>query len=138
MQDKPTVVCGDSQSPAFNRPPDAANIAAERDFLLARATAGPDAAWIGTSSNALVLAAIHETGMPPSGQWPRDKGDLGRCEETLSRAPEHLKDMMRPIVERWQRHVSEGGLYCRDCDNSIGHWNTRDGLCPACYEASSS
>lgn len=107
---------------------------AERDFLLARLT-NPGSEWIGQSSNALTIAAMTGRGMPPSNHWPSDKWDLGRCEVTLARAPEHLKDAMRPIIARWARHVAEGGLYCRGCDNSIGHHSIRNELCGGCRNA---
>lgn len=109
----------------------AAELVAERDFLLARVPG--DASWVGLSSQALVMAAINGDPMPSSFDWPSDEHDLARCEATLRRAPAHLQVILRPWVERYRRHVSEGGLYCRGCDNSIGHNATTRELCRSCW-----
>lgn len=109
--------------------------AAERDFLLARMEHG-DHTWVGISSNAMV---VHVTAarrhLPDPHLWPRDAADLARCQATYDRAPAHLQPAMAPILARWRRHIAEGALYCRGCDNSIGHWSTRNNLCAECYDA---
>jgi hypothetical protein len=53
---------------------------------------------------------------------------------TYERAPDHLKPRMLVTLERFRRHIAEGGLYCRGCDNSIGHWSLQGGLCERCWE----
>lgn len=106
---------------------------AERDFLLDRLV-NKDSSWVGLSSNAMLAQVL--TGGDYASWWPFDAGDLGRCEETYRRAPEHLKPAMLPILERFRRHVADGGLHCRGCDTS-GHNHTRHNLCDECYGASS-
>lgn len=106
-------------------------IAAEHAFLLDRHLHG-DHTWVGASSDAMLSQAL--TGADEAMYWPSDNADLNRCEETYRRAPEHLQARMLPTLERFRRHVAEGGLYCRGCDNSIGHWSTFHGFCPKCQE----
>lgn len=111
-------------------------VASERNFLLERHLYG-DHTWVGRSSTAMVTHIMSGAVglLPDPHDWPSDRWDLGRCEETLRRAPDHMKPAMAIMVERFRRHISEGGLYCRGCDNSIGHSYTRDNLCAKCDEA---
>jgi hypothetical protein len=104
-------------------------VAAERNFLLERSLHG-DHTWVGRSSTAMVHQAINGDREPHD--WPMDQHDLNRCEETYKRAPIHLKPAMLETLKRFRRHIEEGGLYCRGCDNSKEHWSTRYGLCPDC------
>lgn len=80
------------------------------NFLLARLRARSDHRWIGSSSDALVVAAL--TGEPPSDR-PFDGWDLGRCLVTLAVAPPSLAERMEPIVARWtdemEREKAESG-----------------------------
>jgi hypothetical protein len=105
------------------------------DFLLERQLK-PDHTWVGASSNAMLEQAL--TGTEDPATWPMDMGDLDRCEETYRRAPAYLQALMLPTLERFRRHVAEGGLYCKGCDNSIGHRSTRNGLCSKCWETAPS
>lgn len=90
----------------------AAELQAERDFLLLRLV-GSSADWVGISSNAMLCAAI--TGDRVSGSdFPRDKGDLGRCEETYRRAPDHLKPAIAPILAGFRLLVAERPWRGRD------------------------
>lgn len=106
-------------------------VEAERNFLLARMQHG-DHTWVGRSSDAMVMQAINGTEEPTD--WPFDKWDLARCEETYRRAPAHLKERMLHTLERFRRHIAEGGLYCKGCDNSKGHHYTIRGYCQGCAE----
>lgn len=85
---------------------------ADANFLLARLRAG-DFRWVGTSSAALVVAAM--TGAEPAWE-PSDGWDLGRCMVTRAVAPEHLHAAMDEIIERWtaamrERKASSGSPY---------------------------
>lgn len=102
---------------------------AERNFLLDRMQNG-DHTWVGISSDAMVMQVI--TGAEEPARWPSDVWDLARCEETYKRAPEHLKPAMLKTLLRFRRHIEEGGLYCKGCDNSKGHHYTIRGYCRAC------
>lgn len=106
-------------------------VGVERNFLLERQLHG-DSSWVGMSSDAMVAQAI--TGAEHPEWWPGDQHDLARCEATYLRAPEHLKPAMLKTLERFRRHVDEGGLYCHGCDNSIGHSALSGGLCRSCWE----
>lgn len=96
---------------------------AERDFLLARLVDG-DSRWVGRSSNAMVAAAIRGTGVDFF-SYPHDDGDLGRCEETYKRAPEHLRPALLTILGRFREHVRrdrETGGYCPACLRPTHSW----------------
>jgi hypothetical protein len=75
-------------------------VSANENFLLARlhAAAAHDYRWIGSSSDALVAAAM--TGAPPKDR-PFDGWDLGRCMVTRAVAPAHLHPRMDAIIEDW-------------------------------------
>lgn len=79
---------------------------AERDFLLARLTRYDTSDWVGVSSNEMLRVAI--TGERIHGfSVPHDEDDLGRCEETYRRAPEHLKPALLPILKGFRLLVAE-------------------------------
>lgn len=80
---------------------------AERDFLVARMVDRRDGvSWVGISSDAMTVAAITAQRVREV-DWPRDRGDLWRCEETYRRAPAHLQARMLPILERFRAHVGK-------------------------------
>jgi hypothetical protein len=74
------------------------SVLAGQNFLLARLRATRDYRWIGTSSDAMVVAAM--TGEKPSTR-PYDGWDLGRCMVTRAVAPEHLHERMDEIIKGW-------------------------------------
>lgn len=91
---------------------------AERDFLLSRLSYYDhrydghrfEASFVGLSSNAMVHAAITGEATPREIDYPpRDRGDMGRCERTFQRAPEHLKPAMAPYLDDFNlRLIAEG------------------------------
>lgn len=102
----------------------------ERDFFLARALHG-DHTWVGLSSDAMLDQAL--TGARWPTDYPHDKGDLGRCEETYRRAPEHLQRRMLPTLELFRRMLNPetgmvDGLWCFECDHG-GHSSLWHGMC---------
>lgn len=80
-------------------------VRAERDFLYRRMTDRSGAEYVGLSSTAMVRAAME--GRSEAEEWPRDRGDLGRCERTYEAAPAHLAERMRPVLERFRGQVAE-------------------------------
>lgn len=111
-------------------------ITAERDFLLARSLHS-DHTWVGLSSTAMLNQAL--TGAARPDEYPRDRGDLGRCEETYRRAPVHLQLAMLPTLELFRRMVNPetgmvDGLWCYACDHG-GHSTTWRDLCKEHAEA---
>ena len=107
---------------------EAKRLRAEVEFLTER-LARPDPSWVGRSSNAMVAQALAGSRHPA--EWPMDKDDLARCEETYRRAPTHLQREMFITLLRFRAHVRVGGLHCEGCDTS-GHTFLREKLCRAC------
>lgn len=84
---------------------------------------------VGRSSSAMLEQAV--LGLDEPSCWSVDTFDLARCERTLAAAPPHLRERMRPTLERFRRHVQVGGLHCSGCDTS-GHISLMRGRCGAC------
>ena len=105
----------------------------EREFLLQRAVFG-DSTWVGVSSDHMLWHALNKKrGLP---DWfPMDAWDLGRCEETYRRAPEHLRRRMLRVLKVFRQAVAEGGLFCHGCRTG-GHNSTRRNLCRDCQRTS--
>jgi hypothetical protein len=81
-------------------------LAAERDFLLARLDPRSRSEWVGVSSNEMLQVAL--TGRRINGfNVPHDQADLGRCEETYARAPEHLRPALWPILSGFRLLVAD-------------------------------
>jgi hypothetical protein len=80
------------------------------DFLLARLRCDQahDHRWVGTSSTALVIAAID--GEEPTAR-PHDGWDLGRCYVTRAVAPECLHERMDAILARWTAAIEDAAPY---------------------------
>lgn len=78
---------------------------AEREYLLLW-LGGITPALRGLSADALTLVAFRG-GRPHS--YPRDKGDLGRCERAFNAMPAHLQDRARPLLEAWRAEVRQRG-----------------------------
>ena len=97
--------------------------------FLAERLAKPDSSWVGASSNAMVAQALDGSRHPA--EWPMDKYDLARCEETYRRAPIHLQRKMFITLARFRAHVTVGGLYCEGC-NTSGHTSLRKKRCLVC------
>jgi len=78
----------------------------ERNFLVRRKMQ-QDHRWVGSSSDAMVVAAI--TGEEPT-DWPFDGWDLGRCMITRRVAPPHLHAAMDAYIEQAKPKV-EGSYH---------------------------
>lgn len=77
----------------------------ERRLLIAR-YCGPR--WerdVGISSDNLLRYALTDEINPRD--YPRDHGDLGRCERLYAAAPRHLQRKMKPILDEWRDAVWE-------------------------------
>ena len=79
-------------------------LVAERNYLL-RWLGGFNAELTGLSADALTLYAYYET--DPGPNYPRDKGDLGRCERAFAKAPPHLQKLMLPLLEKWRENLAD-------------------------------
>ena len=87
--------------------PTKAQLREERNLLLARLERDySEPSWVGISSNEMLQVAI--TGRRIHGfNVPYDNADLGRCEETYKRAPDHLKLALLPILKGFRILVAE-------------------------------
>jgi hypothetical protein len=66
-----------------------------------------DGRQLGISARSLVRHALtgHAAKMM-SDQFPQDPGDLARCEQVFTDAPEWAKERMLPLLEEFRRHVT--------------------------------
>lgn len=60
----------------------------------------------GISSNALALYATGYRHEPTLYDYPSDQSDLDACERTYAMAPEHLLDVMKPVMAKYREHVA--------------------------------
>lgn len=66
-----------------------------------------DGRQLGISARRLARHALFEGSPRPAGdQFPQDPGDLARCEQVFSDAPEWAKERMLPLLEEFRRHVA--------------------------------
>lgn len=84
---------------------------AERDFLIARFL-NPAEHDYGISSDAMIREALGGDPVRP-GEYPRDRGDLGRCERAYERAPEHLQRRMLRRLSSFREAVNLAEPYMR-------------------------
>lgn len=77
-------------------------LVAERTYLL-RWFNGFDAELRGLSADALTLY-VYYGGEPH--HYPRDKGDLGRCERAYAAMPPHLQKLALPLLEKWRDDIA--------------------------------
>jgi hypothetical protein len=77
----------------------------ERDYLL-RWLGGFHAELGGLSADALSRVAFAVV-TDPGDDYPRDRGDLGRCEHAYEAMPPHLQKRVLPLLEEWREFVAE-------------------------------
>jgi uncharacterized protein YuzE len=81
------------------------------EFLVARHEAGQRRELprcYGMSSDALAYYGAGKRGEPIEGwDYPADPDDLGACERTYDMAPEHIKQRMLPVLEKFRAHVAK-------------------------------
>lgn len=75
----------------------------ERRLLIERFMRGRWYGDTGISSNNLLGYAFGEALRQED--YPRDHGDLGRCERLYTKAPRHLQRRMKPVLEVWRAYV---------------------------------
>jgi hypothetical protein len=78
-------------------------LVAERKYLL-RWFNGFNAELTGLSADALTIYAYYG-GEPHN--YPRDKGDLGRCERAYAAMPPHLQKLALPLLEKWRDDLKD-------------------------------
>lgn len=61
----------------------------------------------GISSDALADYALDVRGEPGDWEYPHDTADLAACERTYRMAPEHLRLLMLPVLERYRAAVEQ-------------------------------
>lgn len=61
----------------------------------------------GISSNALADYALGLRAEPEVRDFPRDTSDLAACERTYRMAPQNLRELMLPVLERYRAFVDE-------------------------------
>jgi hypothetical protein len=74
---------------------------------------GSDRCW-GVSSDALADYSLGLRGAPTRRDYPFDPSDLAACERTFRMAPEHLQQVMRPVLDLYRAAVEER------CPGAIG------------------
>lgn len=61
----------------------------------------------GISSDALALWAVKGGEEPAERDYPSDTSDLMACILTYRMAPDHLRDRMKPVLDKYAAHVEE-------------------------------
>lgn len=82
-------------------PSEVAFMVARHQARARRQFRGESRCW-GISSDALADYALGLRGEPGRGEFPFDVWDLAACERTYRMAPEHLRDVMAPVLEQYR------------------------------------
>lgn len=66
----------------------------------------PDRCW-GISSDALALFGVGGRTEPTRWRYPADRWDLRACERTYLMAPDDVRAVMLPVLEKYRTYVAE-------------------------------
>lgn len=61
----------------------------------------------GMSSDALAQYGLRGAREPGRGEYPSDLWDLASCERTYRMAPVDVRERMRPVLEKYRKHVEQ-------------------------------
>ena len=61
----------------------------------------------GISSDALAQYGLRGDREPGIATYPSDLWDLAACERTYRMAPDDVRERMRPVLEKYRKHVSK-------------------------------